>query len=219
MKSYKGFFKTKQGQYSEKDIFLGISVPNLRKVVRIYFMQLSHEDIERFLYSPYHEFRLFGLLVLVAQYQHRTTSPETKSSIYNFYIKNITQVNNWDLVDVTAPHIIGNYLYDKEKSILYKFANSNNLWLKRIAIVSTFYFLKQGSYADTLNIAKILLNDSHDLIHKAVGWGIRNVGNEDLTVMLDFLNKYYKQMQRTTLRYAIEKLDEPLRQKYLQGSL
>lgn len=217
MKTYKGFFKTQKGQYGEKDIFLGIRVPDLRKVVQKHFQKITFEEIEKFLYSPYHEFRLFALLVLVKQYQHKSASLQTKSSIYNFYMSHITQVNSWDLVDVTVPHIIGHYLFDKKKSILYEFANSNDLWLKRIAIVSTFYFIKQKSYTDTLKIAQILLNDSHDLIHKAVGWAIRNVGNEDKGVMLDFLNKHYTEMPRTTLRYAIEKLDEPLRQQYLKG--
>lgn len=217
MATYKGFFKTKKGQYSENDLFLGIRVPNLRKVVQKYFQKMTLQEIEKFLYSPYHEFRLFALLVLVAQYQHKSASLKTRSSIYDFYMTHITQVNNWDLVDVTVPHVIGHYLFDKEKTILYEFANSSDLWLKRIAIVSTFYFIKQKSYADTLKIAQILFKDPHDLIHKAVGWAVRNVGNEDHDVMLDFLNKHYKEMPRTTLRYAIEKLDKPLRQQYLKG--
>ncbi|QOP41332.1 DNA alkylation repair protein [Sulfurimonas marina] len=215
--SYKSFFKTKKGEYSAEDIFLGIKVPKLRKSVRKHFKTLSFEDIKKFLYSPYHEYRLFALLVLVAKYQDKNSSKEEQKRIYDFYVENISQVNNWDLVDVTTSHIIGKYLYGKEKSILYDFANSNDLWQKRIAIVSTFYFIKQGSYEDTLNIADILLNDTHDLIHKAVGWAIRNVGNKNEQIMLEYLQSRYKTMPRTTLRYAIEKLDKEIRQKYLKG--
>lgn len=216
-KSYKSFFKTKKGEYSADDIFLGIRVPELRKCVRKYFKLLSFEDIKKFLYSPYHEYRLFALLVLVAKYQDKNSSNGLQREIYNFYIENIGQVNNWDLVDVTTSHIIGNYLYNKDKSVLYEFANSNDLWKKRVAIVSTFYFIKQGSYEDTLNIADILLKDTHDLIHKAVGWAIRNVGNKNEQVMLKYLQPRYKTMSRMSLRYAIEKLDKELRQKYLTG--
>ncbi|WP_304543885.1 DNA alkylation repair protein [Sulfurimonas microaerophilic] len=216
-KSYKGFFKTKKGEYSAEDIFLGIRVPELRKSVRKYFQTLSFEDIKKFLYSPYHEYRLFALLVLVAKYQHKNSSVKTQQQIYNFYVENIGQVNNWDLVDVTTSHIIGDYLFDKDKSPLYNFANSDNLWQKRVAIVSTFYFIKRGAYEDTLKIADILLDDTHDLIHKAVGWAIRNVGNEDMQVMIKYLQPRYKTMPRTTLRYAIEKLDKEIQQKYLKG--
>ncbi len=161
---------------------------------------------------------MFALLVLVYKYKtKRFTSDEQREEIFNFYIKNIRQINNWDLIDVTCPHIVGVHLLNKDRTILYKLAKSNDLWKKRISIVSTFAFINNKEYNDTLKIADILLHDKHDLIHKAVGWAIRNVGIKDLDTMLSFLNPRYKNMPRTMLRYSIEKLDEDLRQKYLKG--
>lgn len=215
---YMRFFKTGKGDYGEGDQFLGIKVPDIRKVAKNYFPQLSLETIQTFLDSPYHEERLFALHTLVYQYQSkRFSDPEQKEAIYQFYIQNTRQINNWDLVDVTSPHIVGVHLLERDRSILYEFARSDDLWQKRIAIISTFAFIHAGQFDDTLQIADILLNDSHDLIHKAVGWAIRNVGNQDLETELNYLNPRYKKMPRTMLRYAIEKFDEPLRQQYLKG--
>jgi len=211
------FFKTAKGDYGEGDIFLGIKVPDNRKVVKKYYKDISMEDVKTFLYSGYHEERLFALLILVAKY--KKSSQTQKEEIFNFYIKHIKQVNNWDLVDVTCYHIIGAHLLDKERTLLYTLANSDDLWQKRIAIVSTFAFINAGEFDDTFAIADILLHDKHDLIHKAVGWAIRNVGNKNLPKMLEFLNPRYKTMPRTMLRYAIEKLDENLRQAYLKGKV
>jgi 3-methyladenine DNA glycosylase AlkD len=161
---------------------------------------------------------MFALLVLVAQFQSkRLNIAHSQEEIYNFYLSHRKQINNWDLVDVTTPHIVGVYLLDKKRDLLYNFAHSNNLWEKRIAIISTFAFIKNLEFDDTLKIADILLNDTHDLIHKAVGWAIRNVGNKNKQRMLEYLQPRYKQMPRTMLRYAIEKLDEDLRQKFLKG--
>jgi len=212
---YSRFFKTGIGEYGEGDQFLGIKVPDTRKVVKKYFKHMSLNEIQEFLYSTYHEHRLFALLVLVALYQSKQL--DNKATIYHFYLNHTAQINNWDLVDVTSPHIVGTHLLDKDRSILYRFAVSDDLWEKRIAIISTFAFIKVGEFDDTLMIADLLLRDTHDLIHKAVGWAIRNVGNQDLQAMLEYLNPRYKTMPRTMLRYAIEKLDEALRQQYLKG--
>ena len=213
--NYQRFFKTAEGEYAYGDKFLGVSVPNIRKVVKEYFRDVDFKTIKYLLYSSWHEERLLALLLLTKQYQSKQTTLKKKEQIFNFYIQHSKQINNWDLVDVTSPHIIGNFLLDKDRDILYKFANSKNLWEKRISIVSTFEFIKYNQFDDTLKISKILLLDKHDLIHKAVGWGLRNVGNKDIDKEILFLNKYHNIMPRTMLRYAIEKFDKPLREKYL----
>jgi 3-methyladenine DNA glycosylase AlkD len=214
---YMRFFKTGVGQYGEGDKFLGIKVPDTRKVVKKYFLQLSLDEVKEFSYSPYHEERMFALLVLVYKYKAKRVVKESKEEVYTFYMDNLAYINNWDLVDVTCTHIVGVHLLNKDRNILYKMAKSKNLWEKRIAIISTFAFINAGQFDDTLSIADILLDDKHDLIHKAVGWAIRNVGTKNLQAQLEFLNLRYKKMPRTMLRYAIEKFDEPLRQQYLKG--
>jgi 3-methyladenine DNA glycosylase AlkD len=212
------FFKTAKGEYGEGDLFLGISVPNIRKVVKKHFWNMSFDEIKEMLSSKYHEHRMFALLVLVAQYKSKRFSDDVKKEeIYQFYIAHTKQINNWDLIDVTCPHIVGVHLRDKERTILYEFANSDDLWRKRIAIISTFALINVYEYKDTLVIADILFHDSHDLIHKAVGWAIRNVGNKNREVMVEFLKPRYKTMPRTMLRYAIEKLPQEERQRYLKG--
>jgi len=210
------FFKTGEGDYGEGDCFLGIKVPDTRKVVKRHFAHLTHDQIEPFLGSSYHEHRLFALLVLVAQYQSKKFIDQ-RESIYCFYIDHTPHINNWDLVDVSASHIVGKHLMDGDKALLYRFAHSTNLWQKRIAIIATFAFIDARRYEDTLNISDILLHDTHDLIHKAVGWAIRKVGDGDLDIMLTYLAPRYQTMPRTMLRYAIEKLEEGTRQKYLKG--
>jgi 3-methyladenine DNA glycosylase AlkD len=207
-----GFFKTGKGQYGEGDIFLGITVPDQRKIAKKY-LSLSFVNLQKLLASKIHEYRLVALLILVEQYQK--ASDQDKSKIVKFYLKNSKNINNWDLVDLSAPKILGEYLSDKDKSILYKFAKAKNLWQKRIAIVATFSFIRKNNFDETLKIAEILLNDNHDLIHKAVGWMLREVGKKDLKVLEKFLQKHYKKMPRTMLRYAIEKFEEGERKKYL----
>jgi 3-methyladenine DNA glycosylase AlkD len=216
---YKRFFKTGIGEYGEGDEFLGINVPDIRTVVKKYHTKISLKQLKSILHSKFHEERMFALLTLVAKYKMKRNPSETKDEIYNFYIDNKKQVNNWDLVDVTAPHIVGAHLLDKDRSILYELAKSESLWDKRISIISTFAFIKAHQFDDTLRIADLLLHDTHDLMHKAVGWAIRNVGNKNSETEIQFLKSRYKKMPRTMLRYAIEKLDEPLRQKYLKGVL
>lgn len=196
------FFKTGKGQYGEGDVFLGIKVPVQREIVKK-FKDASLKEIQELLNDEIHECRLTGLLILVNRY----VKAENKKKIFDFYLKNAKRINNWDLVDLSAPNIVGNYLLDKkgERKLLYSLAKSKNLWEKRIAILSTFTFLRNGDYKDTLKISEIFLKDQHDLIHKAVGWMLREVGKRDKAVEVSFLKKYSKIMPRTMLRYAIEK--------------
>jgi 3-methyladenine DNA glycosylase AlkD len=205
-----GFFKTGKGQYGEGDIFLGIKVPVQRKVARNY-NDLSLKDIQTLLNSKIHEHRLCALFILTHKYEKTK-----KKEIVDFYLKNAKKVNNWDLVDSSAHKILGDYLLDKDKKILYQLANSNNLWEKRISIISTAAFINKNQFEDTLKISEILLNDSHDLIHKAVGWMLREVGKRDQAVEEKFLNKYHKIMPRTMLRYSIEKFDDKKRKFYMR---
>ena len=209
---YARFFKTNKGQYGEGDIFIGLTVPEQRNLAKKY-IDLNFKDLEQLLSNKIHEYRLTGLLILVYKYQKN----DNKKEIFDFYLKNIHASNNWDLVDCISDKIIGKYLIDKDKKLLYDFANSNNLWKKRISIVSTFEFLKNNKFEDTLNISEILLKDSHDLIHKAVGWMLREVGKRNQDLLESFLKKHSKEMPRTMLRYAIEKFDEEKRQYYMKN--
>ncbi len=211
----KRFFKTGKGQYGEGDIFLGIQVPDSRKIVKKY-AGIPLEDALRLLSSKIHEERLIALLIMVEK--AKRSDEAGKETIYKKYLENTKYINNWDLVDLSADKIVGSYLFDKPKDILYSLAISKNLWERRIAVLSTFDFIKKGAYEDILNIAKILLNDPHDLIHKAVGWMLREVGKRcSQEVLEQFLLANYKQMPRTMLRYAIERLPETLRLQYLKG--
>ncbi len=208
------FFKTGKGQYGEGDVFLGITVPIQRKIAKK-FKELPISDIQKLLDSKVHEKRLIALLILIEHY--KKVSEDEKEKIFSFYMKNAKQINNWDLVDLSAPNISGDFLLNKNKNILYDFAVSNNIWERRISILSTFAFLRKHRFEDTIKISKILINDKHDLIQKAVGWMLREVGKRDEKVLIDFLDKHYKKMPRTMLRYAIEKFDEERRKKYLNG--
>jgi len=210
------FFKTGKGEYGEGDVFVGLKVPTQRKLARE-FSDLTLSDLKRLLNSPIHEERLISLFILIDTYDKG--NEKEKDDIFSFYLKNIKGINNWDLVDLSAPKIVGNYLLDKDQSLLEKFANSNNLWERRIAILSTQEFIRNGSFDRTLKIAQTLLNDKHDLIHKAVGWMLREIGKRDLKTEEKFLKVYYKRMPRTMLRYAIEKFPEAKRKKYLQGKI
>ncbi|MFH1290342.1 MAG: DNA alkylation repair protein [Nanoarchaeota archaeon] len=207
------FFKTGKGQYGEGDIFLGVKVPESRAVAKKY-KDLSFEEIKQLLESKIHEERLTALLLLVYLYQK---SPDKR--LVEFYLANTKHINNWDLVDLTADKILGHYLEDKSRDILYKLALSELLWERRISIISTFYFIRDNDFKDSLALAEILLHDKHDLMHKAVGWVLREIGKKDLNVLKDFLKKHYKTMPRTTLRYSIEKFPEDVRKKYLKGEV
>jgi len=206
------FFKSGPGEYGEGDKFLGVTVPKQRAIAKMH-KDLALADVIKLLHSPWHEERLTALFILVLQFQKG--DGQTRKKIYSLYLTNTKYINNWDLVDSSAPYIMGEYLFDKDRLILYKLAVSSNLWEKRIAILSTAFFIKQGQYKDTLSIAKLLLNDSHDLIHKAVGWMLREVGNKDKKTEVAFLDKYAATMPRTMLRYAIEKFPLAQRQYYM----
>ncbi|WP_373070756.1 DNA alkylation repair protein [Sulfurimonas sp.] len=208
----KSFFKTNKGQYSHGDIFLGIKVPDIRKAIKK-FPTASLIKIEMLLSSKYHEVRHFALLYMVGSFSKAVQ--KEKDNIYNIYLKNTKHINNWDLVDCSAHHIVGSYLEDKDKETLYKLALSNSLWERRIAIVSTFYFIKQNSFDHTLKIAEMLLNDQEDLIHKAVGWMLREVGKKDEALEKTFLDKHAKKMPRVMLRYAVERFAKEDRKFYL----
>jgi len=215
------FFKTGKGEYGEGDVFLGIVVPKQREIVKKFGDNLSIAHVQKLLNSKIHEERLIGLLILVSRY--KKSSEKEKKFIFDLYLANSKKINNWDLVDLSAPNIVGDFLVDKkqEREILYKLAKSENLWEKRISIISCFAFIRNNEFKDALAIAEILLNDKHDLIHKAVGWMLREVGKRNQKVEEDFLqeNKKYKQMPRTMLRYAIERFEEGLRKKYLNGRI
>lgn len=206
------FFKTEKGQYGYGDKFLGITVPEQRKVAHK-FWQASFTDILQLLKSPYHEHRFVALEILVAKFERGGNAE--KKVVYNFYLKHTKFVNNWDLVDTSASYIIGAYVLNLPRLILYKLAHSKNMWERRIAIVATHKFIQNLDFTETLQISQLLLTDTHDLIHKAVGWMLREVGKRDRAVLEHFLDKNYKKMPRTTLRYAIERFPESLRKQYM----
>jgi len=215
-KTLQWFFKTGKGDYGEGDVFAGLKVPTQRKLARE-FKDLSLTDLKSLLNSSVHEERLTSLFILVDNYGKG--NDKEKETIFAFYLKNRKGINNWDLVDLSAPKIVGKHLLSKDRSILYKFALSKNLWDRRIAVLSTYEFIRNDDFKTTLEIAEILLDDEHDLIHKAVGWMLREVGKRDLETEERFLKLHYKIMPRTMLRYAIEKFPESKRKKYLQGKI
>lgn len=207
------FFKTGPGEYGAGDIFLGIKVPAQRTLAKKY-QNLGFNDLQKLLNSKIHEYRLIALLILLSQY--KKTEPAGRKKFIDFYLRNTRNINNWDLVDLSCHYILGDYLLNKPRRILYKLAKSKNLWEKRIAVISTFAFLRNKEFGDILKIAEILLNDKHDLIHKAVGWMLREAGKRDESALIGFLDMRYKVMPRTMLRYAIEKLSEEKRKFYLR---
>ncbi len=210
------FFKTGKGEYGEGDVFYGIKVPVQRTIAR-QFKELSLDDLKILILSKVHEERLIAVFILVEQF--KKADDKKRKIIFDLYLKNRKGINNWDLVDLSAPKIIGEYLIDKEKDLLYKFAHSKDLWEKRIAVLSTQTFIRQHWFEDTLNISAILLHDKHDLIHKAVGWMLREIGNCDIETEERYLKKHYKTMPRTMLRYAIEKFPKQKRKAYLLGKI
>ncbi|MFC1710718.1 DNA alkylation repair protein [Nanoarchaeota archaeon] len=213
-KIYQRFFKTGKGQYGEGDIFLGLTVPEQRQIA-IKYSHLNLPKVQQLLKSKIHEHRLVAILILVQKY--KKANEDDKARIFNLYLKNTKYVNNWDLVDLSAPNIVGDFLFDKKRNFLYDLAESKNLWEKRISILATFAFIKKGEFQDSLRITKILLEDEHDLIHKAIGWMLREIGKKDQKILENFLQKYYNQLPRTTLRYAIERFEEKKRLRFLKG--
>ena len=218
------FFKTGKGEYGEGDIFLGIRVPVLRKLVKKY-RRISITEIRKLLHSKFHEERLLAVLMLVHLFKNRSGTLDESGTydgqkqIYNLYLDNIEFINNWDIVDISAGNIVGAYLHQKDKALLYRLVKSQNLWERRISIISTFYFIRQNEFDDTLKIAEILLNDKEDLIQKAVGWMLREVGKREIEIEEEFLQEHYMKMPRTMLRYAIEKFPETRRKMYLRGEV
>jgi len=208
-----GFFRTGKGQYGEGDVFLGVTVPQSRAISKKYAL-LSFANIKALLKSKIHEERLVALLILVHRYQKG--DEDEKKGIVDFYLGNTKCVNNWDLVDLSADKLLGHWLFGKDASLLCRLAESPHLWERRIAIVSTFHFIRNNRFSDTLKISGMLLGDKHDLIHKAVGWMLREVGKRDQPVLEGFLKRHHKKMPRTMLRYAIERLDEG-RKKFYMG--
>lgn len=210
------FFKTGAEQYGEGDVFLGIKVPPLRALAKQH-RDANLKTIATLLNSRYHEERLFALLLLMQFYQRGTD--EQQQAAFDLYLGNMQRINNWDLVDISAPHIVGRHLENRPRKVLHKLASSPMLWERRIAIIATAWFIRLGDFADTLHIAGMLLQDGHDLMHKAVGWMLREVGKRDLAVEEDFLKAHYQKMPRTMLRYAIERFPEAKRKNYLLGKV
>jgi len=210
------FFKTAKGEYGYGDIFLGVRVPIIRQAAKK-FKATPTSVVKRLLKSKYHEVRFLALILLV--YRFPRSSAVEQDKIYHLYLSNTMYVNNWDLVDISAHYIVGAYLESKDRSVLYDLLRSDSLWERRIAIIATFYFIRKNQYDDTLRISEQLLGDREDLIHKAVGWMLREVGNRDLAVETSFLKVHYQKMPRTMLRYAIEKFEEKERQRYLTGKV
>ena len=211
------FFKTGKGEYGEGDIFLGITVPQIRIVAK-QCKDLSLKEIQKLLQSTIHEERLLALIILVNQF--KKADEDKQKQIFDLYLSNTKYINNWDLVDVSAEYIIGGYLINRSKTILKKLALSTSIWERRITIIATFQFIKQKQHEHTFIIAKILLKDDHNLIHKAVGWMLREVGKRISEAIEEtFLQQHYQQMPRTMLRYAIERFEEKKRKKYLNGSI
>lgn len=212
------FFQVRKGGYGEGDKFIGINVPNMRKVAKQYCLECSLPEIEKLLQDEVHEYRITAVFMLTYLFEKKK-SPVPKKDIIDLYIKNIAYVNNWDLVDLSAYKLLGTYLLDKDRSLLYEYAKSNDLWKQRVSMIATFAFIRNQEFDDTLKLAEMLLLHEHDLMHKAVGWMLREIGKRDYAVEFDFLKKHYKSMPRTMLRYAIEKFEENTRQQFLKGCI
>jgi 3-methyladenine DNA glycosylase AlkD len=210
----RSFFKTGPGQYGEGDMFAGLTVPQVRALAKE-LRDVPISETGKLLHSPLHEARLLALLILIRQYV--AGDDKARETIYGLYLKNTRWINNWDLVDVSAEHIVGAHLWTRDRSVLDELAVSTRLWERRIAMLATFHFIKRGEFGETLRIAERLLRDPEDLMHKAVGWMLREVGKRDLEAEETFLEKHCRAMPRTMLRYAIERFPEELRQRYLRG--
>ena len=215
---YEWFFKTGPGEYGEGDRFLGVTVPSQRKIARKYYKEATLSDVGTLLESGTHEHRLTALFILVLKYEKARDDDEKKAAV-DLYLQKLDRANNWDLVDSSAPKILGAWLFDKDRSMLYGLARADHLWRQRVAVLATYYFTKQDDFKDTLRIAELLLGHPHDLIHKAVGWMLREIGNRDRKTEEEFLKKHYKKMPRTMLRYAIEKFEPEERKRYLAGTV
>jgi len=210
------FFKTGPGEYAEGDVFLGIKMPDTRQIAGKY-SDVPLDDIKKLLKARVHEERMTALLIMVSKF--KKGNEKERKELYRVYLDNTENINNWDLVDATAEHVVGAYLEDKEKKPLYRLAGSSSMWERRISVLSTFRYIKKHSFDDALRISEILIDDKEDLIHKAVGWMLREIGKRDIKKEKAFLERKYKNMPRTMLRYAIEKFPEKERQAYLKGKV
>lgn len=210
------FFQVYPGGYGEGDRFIGVTVPNQREVSKKYYQTISLNELEQLLCEPIHEHRLTALYMLILKYQ-KSKDENLQKEIVELYLRNLKRVNNWDLVDSSAHLILGPHLINRSRQLLYELAKDTNLWVQRVAIIATLHFIRNGQFDDTLSIAEILLNHKHDLIHKAVGWMLREVGKRDYEVEYAFLVNHYNYMPRTMLRYAIERFPEEVRQGFLKG--
>jgi 3-methyladenine DNA glycosylase AlkD len=207
------YFKSAPGEYGAGDRFIGIRVPVLRKLAQE-FRLLPTREVTALLHSPIHEERLLALLILVDAYQRADEPGRTK--VYELYLTHLGRINNWDLVDLSAPHIVGRHLAERPRNILFRLARSRTLWHRRVAMLATLHFIRANDFKDALHLAERLRNDEHDLIHKAVGWMLREIGKRDVAVLRRFLDQHAAHMPRTMLRYAIEQLPERERQRYLR---
>lgn len=211
---YLGYFKTSPGEYSEGDTFMGVRMGQVFALAKA-AIDLPLSEIEQLLESPFHEVRAGGLSIMDKQARRKKTPPSRRQELFDLYLRRHDRINNWDLVDVSAPYVVGGYLFDKPRDILYELARSRNIWERRTAIVSTYYFIRQGDVDDTFRIAELLLTDDQDLIHKATGGWLREAGKKDRQQLVQFLDTYAATMPRVALRYAIEHLDEEQREYYL----
>lgn len=211
-----GFFKTGPGGYGEGDMFLGVTVPVQRALARQFYREIPLTDLSELIQNPYHEVRLTSLIALVYRYE-KAKEEYDRQELSDFYLHHLDWVNNWDLVDTSSHAILGHFYWKKEKSLFYHMVGSHGLWRQRVAMISSYFWIKKGDFTDALALAAMLKNHPHDLMHKAVGWMLREIGNRDFDVEVEFLKSHYKTMPRTALRYAIEKFPEDLRQDFLKG--
>lgn len=214
-KQLRSFFKTRKGEYAEGDKFLGVVVPKQRAIAKKYYKDITLGGITLLLKSVYHEIRMTALLMLVSKME-KTKDAKKREAIVECFMKNISYVNNWDLVDLAAPNILGRYLFDKDKTLLYELAASDNLWKQRTALLATFYFIKHNHFDDTLAICEMLMDNAHDLIQKSIGWMLREIGKRDKDKERQFLDKYAPTMPRISLRYALEHFDEEEKEHYMK---
>lgn len=212
------YFKVIPGGYGEGDSFMGISVPEQRVVAQVFYKEISLEELSELMKDRFHELRATALFMLVYKYEKLKEDTDRKKYV-DFYLAHLDGINNWDLVDSSCPQILGHYFYKREKALFYELADSGNLWKQRISMLSSLYWIKKGEFSDALTLAEKLLNHPHDLMHKAVGWMLREIGNQDFETEYEFLRKHYQSMPRTALRYAIEKFPEEMRQDFLKGKV
>jgi len=214
LKKIQRYFKSGTGQYGEGDVFMGVRMGQVFALAKE-FIDMPLSEIEKLLESPMHEVRVGAVSIMDWQARSKKTPEKRRKELFDLYIRRHDRINNWDLVDRSAPYVVGGYLFDKPRDILYKLARSKNIWERRTAMVSTAYFIRQGEVADAFKIAELLLNDKEDLIHKATGWMLRYAGDKDRQKLLSFLDQHAASMPRTALRYAMEHLDKKQRDHYL----